>query len=233
MGDSERKEEIGLNVKMPKAVALTPELHAYLLAHGAPPDPILEDLASHTREMVPDQAHMLLAPEEGGLLTFLARLIGARNALELGTFTGYSSICLARGLVDGGRLITCDLSREWTDVARSYWDRAGVADVIDLRLGPALETLRSLPAEPFLDLAFIDADKPGYISYWEEVIPRLRLGGLVIVDNTLFSGHVIDPDPAEKPAAIRAFNTHATADGRVELVLLPVGDGLTLARRIA
>lgn len=218
---------------MLKTVALTPELHAYLLAHGAPPDPVLEDLASRTRQIAPEQAHMLLAPEQGGLLTFLARLVGARNALEIGTFTGYSSICLARGLVEGGRLITCDLSPEWTSVARRYWDRAGVADAVDLRLGPALKTLRSLPAEACFDLAFIDADKPGYISYWEEVIPRLRLGGLVIVDNTLFAGQVIDSDPAEKPAAIRAFNTHAATDARVELVMLPLGDGVTLGRRIA
>lgn len=218
-------------VVMPKTVALTPELHAYLLAHGAPPDSLLDDLAAHTRELVPDQAHMLLAPEEGALLTFLARLIAARNAIEVGTFTGYSSICLARGLVPGGRLMTCDVSTDWTDVARNFWRRAGVADVVDLRIGAALDTLRSLPAEPLFDLAFVDADKPGYIGYWEEIVPRLRPGGLIIVDNTLFSGQVVDPDPAEKPAAIRAFNTHAAADPRVELVMLPLADGVTLGRR--
>ena len=153
--------------------------------------------------------------------------------MEVGTFTGYSSICLARGLAEGGRLITCDVSTEWTDVARRFWDRAGVADRVDLRIGPALETLRALPAEPFLDLAFIDADKPGYVGYWEEIVPRLRPGGLVMVDNTLFGGHVIDADPTEKPAAIRAFNTHAAADARVDLVMLPLADGLTLGRRLA
>jgi caffeoyl-CoA O-methyltransferase len=218
---------------MPKTVALTPELHAYLLAHGAPVDPILDDLASRTRELVPEQAHMLLAPEEGTLLTFLARLVGARNAIEVGTFTGYSSICLARGLVDGGKLTTCDVSTEWTDVARDYWSRAGVADRVELRIAPAIDTLRSLPLGQFLDLAFIDADKPGYIGYWEEVVRRLRPGGLVIVDNTLFGGQVVHPDPAEKPAAIRAFNTHAAADARVELVMLPLADGVTLGRRVA
>lgn len=216
---------------MPKTVALTPELHDYLLAHGAPVDPVLRDLASRTRELVPAQAHMLLAPEEGALLTFLVRLVGACDAVEVGTFTGYSSICLARGLASPGRLITCDVSIEWTDMAREYWQRAGVADRIDLRLGPALQTLSSLPDEPHIDLAFIDGDKPGYIGYWEEIIPRLRAGGLAIVDNTLFGGEVIDLEPSEKPAAIRAFNAHAAADHRVDLVMLPIADGLTLARR--
>lgn len=220
-------------ITMPKAIALTPDLHAYLMAHGAPPDPVLEELASETRELVPDQAHMLLAPEEGALLTFLARLVRARNAIEVGTFTGYSSICLARGLAGGGRLVTCDVSTEWTDVARRYWVRAGVGAVVDLRIGPALDTLRSLPVESCFDVAFIDADKPGYISYWEVLIPRLRLGGLVIVDNTLFRGEVIAPDPAEKPAAIRAFNTHAARDARVDLVMLPLADGVTLGCRVA
>lgn len=216
----------------PKTVTLTPELHAYVLANGPRPDPLLDELEARTRELVPDQAHMLLAPEEGAFLTFLARLIGARTALEVGTFTGYSSLCLVRGLVPDGRLITCDVSSEWSAVARAFWDRAGVSDRVELRLGPALQTLRSLPAEAFLDLAFIDADKPGYVGYWDEIVPRLRPGGLVIVDNTLFSGQVLDPHPAPKPAAIRAFNAHAAADRRVELVILAVADGVTLARKL-
>jgi caffeoyl-CoA O-methyltransferase len=217
----------------PKTVVLTPELHAYLLDQSPPADPLLDELAARTRALVPDQAHMLIAPEEGVLLTFLARLVGTHTALEVGTFTGYSSVCLARGLVEGGRLITCDVSPEWTGIAREFWERAGVSDKVTLRLGPAVRTLRSLPSEPFLDLVFIDADKPGYIDYWEELVPRVRPGGLLIIDNTLFNGEVIDPNPGPKPAAIRAFNSHAAADRRVELVMLAVADGLTLARKLS
>ncbi|QKW24074.1 class I SAM-dependent methyltransferase [Kitasatospora sp. NA04385] len=197
------------------------------------PDPLLAELIERTHSAIPDQAHMSVAPEEGALLTFLVRLLGARRIVEVGTFTGYSSLCLARGLPDDGSLITFDVSAEWTGLAREFWTRAGVADRIELRLGDALETLRALPAEPHLDLAFIDADKPGYIGYWEELVPRLRPGGLLLVDNTLFSGQVIDPDPAPKPAAVRAFNEHARRDERVELVMLPLADGLTAARRLA
>lgn len=216
----------------PKALTLTPDLHAYLLAHGAAPDPLAAELVERTRVLVPEQAHMTIAPEEGALLTFLVRLTGARTIVEIGTFTGYSGLCLARGLPRDGRLITCDVSAQWTDLAREFWERAGVADRIELRLGPALETLRGLPRGPWVDLAFIDADKPGYIDYWEELVPRMRPGGLVLVDNTLFGGEVVAPVPGPKPAAVHAFNTHACADPRVELVMLPVADGLTLARRL-
>jgi caffeoyl-CoA O-methyltransferase len=219
-------------VSAPKSVVLTPELRAYLLAQSMPPDDILDDLARITRERLPEQAHMQVVPEQGSLLTFLAGLVGARNVVEVGTFTGYSTLCLARGLAPGGQVITCDISLEWTALAHDSWTRAGVAHLIDLRLGPALDTLRALPSLEHIDLAFIDADKPGYISYWEEIIPRMRPGGLAIVDNVLFSGEVLDPHPAEKPAAIRAFNAHAAADPRVELVIVPFADGLTLARKL-
>ncbi|MFE9816587.1 O-methyltransferase [Streptomyces sp. NPDC005773] len=214
-------------------LALTPELHAYLLDQGRmTPDPVLAELIEHTHKAIPDQAHMTVAPEEGALLTFLVRLLGARSIVEVGTFTGYSSLCLARGLAPGGSLITCDVSAEWTALARDFWARAGVTDRIELRLGDALDTLRAMPAEPHLDLAFIDADKPGYIGYWEELVPRLRPGGLLLVDNTLFNGEVIDDEPAPKPAAVRAFNEHARKDDRVQLVMLPLADGLTMARRL-
>ncbi|MFI5523293.1 O-methyltransferase [Streptomyces platensis] len=217
----------------PRNLTLTPELHSYLLAQGRmTPDPVLAELIEHTRAAVPQQAHMTVAPEEGALLTFLVRLLGARRIVEVGTFTGYSALCLARGLPADGSLITCDVSAEWTALARDFWARDGVADRIELRLGPALDTLRALPPEPHLDLAFIDADKPGYIGYWEELVPRLRPGALLLADNTLFSGQVIDAEPGEKPAAIRAFNEHARTDDRVQLVMLPVADGLTMARRL-
>lgn len=214
-------------------LALTPDLHSYLLTQGRmTPDPLVEELIDRTCALVPDQAHMMVAPEEGALLTFLVRLLGARAVVEVGTFTGYSALCLARGLPAGGSITTCDVSAEWTALAREFWTRAGVAGQVRLRLGPALETLRALPPEPHLDLAFIDADKPGYIGYWEELVPRLRPGGLLLVDNTLFSGQVIEDEPGEKAAAVHAFNEHARRDDRVQMVMLPIADGLTMARRL-
>jgi caffeoyl-CoA O-methyltransferase len=211
---------------------LSPQLHAYLLAHSAPADPVLTDLADETARRFPASAGLQIGPEQGTFMTLLTRIAGAADAVEVGTFTGYSSICLARGLAAGGRLLCCDVSEEWTSLAREYWRRAGVADRIELRLRPAIETLRALPAGPSLDLAFIDADKPGYIGYWDEIVPRVRAGGIILVDNTFFGGQVIDAaDQGASVQGIRDFNDHAAADDRVELVLLPIGDGLTLARK--
>ena len=177
---------------------------------------------------------MVIPPEEGALLTMLARLIDAQVIVEVGTFTGYSSICLARGLGRGGRLRTFDISDEWTKVAEEYWELAGIASCIELILGPAVDTLRSNLTEVEIDLAFIDADKPGYISYWNEIVPRMRDGGLIVADNTLFDGKVLDPDlePDSKAAAIRLFNAHILDDPRVESVMLAIGDGLTLAGKL-
>jgi caffeoyl-CoA O-methyltransferase len=211
---------------------LSPQLMDYLTEHSTGPDAVLEDLAAETARLLPDLAEMQIGPEQGRFMTLLAQISGARTAVEVGTFTGYSAICLARGLAEGGTLVCCDISDEYTAVARRYWPRAGVGDRIELRLGPALGTLRAMPPDPVLDLSFIDADKPGYIGYWTEIVPRTRPGGIILVDNTLASGMVLDPaHPAENVQAIRAFNDHATADDRVDLVLLPVGDGLTLARK--
>jgi caffeoyl-CoA O-methyltransferase len=211
---------------------LSPQLHAYLLAHSAPADPVLTDLADETARRFPASAGLQIGPEQGAFMTLLTRIAGAADAVEVGTFTGYSSICVARGLAAGGRLLCCDVSEEWTSLAREYWRRAGVADRIELRLRPAIETLRALPAGPSLDLAFIDADKPGYIGYWDEIVPRVRAGGIILVDNTFFGGQVIDAaDQGASVQGIRDFNDHAAADDRVELVLLPIGDGLTLARK--
>jgi caffeoyl-CoA O-methyltransferase len=211
---------------------LSAELEDYVVSHSARPDDLLEQLAAETAASWPDAAGMQIGPEQGTLMTMLARLTGARRALEIGTFTGYSSICIARGLAEGGHLTCCDVSEEWTSVARRYWGMAGLSDRIDLQLRPAAETLGALPAGQEFDLAFIDADKGGYIGYWDDVVPRMRSGGLILVDNTLYSGQVADPaNRRDVVTAIRAFNDHAAADNRVELVLLPVGDGLTMARK--
>jgi predicted O-methyltransferase YrrM len=158
------------------------------------------------------------------------RLTGARQAVEVGTFTGYSSICIARGLPDDGRLLCCDVSEEWTSIARRYWERAGVADRIELRIAPAAETLSSLPTEPYLDFAFIDADKTGYPAYFEEIVTRTRPGGLIVLDNMLRGGRVLDP-LNDDDRAIVALNDALLADERVDVVLLPVRDGVSLARK--
>jgi len=215
----------------PKSLQITPELHRYLVEHGSPPDAAQRELIEATRRLG-GVSIMQVSPEQGAFLTLLARLLGARRALEVGTFTGYSALCLARGLAEGGRVLTCDVSEEWTRIAREHWERAGVAERIELRIGPAIETLRGLPPDAVWDLGFIDGDKPGYPGYYEEILKRLRPGGLVLVDNVLWSGAVTDPakdDP--NTAAIRSFNDRVAADERVEAVMLPIADGLTLARK--
>ncbi|MFD3687403.1 O-methyltransferase [Nocardiopsis sp. NPDC058631] len=211
---------------------LSPQLHAYVVAHSEPVDDVLADLAKETAELFPTHKGMQIGPEQGAFTTLLTRICGARHVVEVGTFTGYSSICFARGLPDDGTLLALDISDEWTSVARRYWERAGVADKITLTLGPALESLRALPEEPGFDLAFLDADKEGYVDYWEELVPRLRPGGLVLADNTLSHGRVVDSDDTSAHVqGIRDFNDRLVADDRVTQVLLPIGDGLTLARR--
>lgn len=210
---------------------VSPQLHEYLVAHSEPVDDVLADLAAETERLFPDRIGMQIGPEQGVFMTLLAQACGARDAVEVGTFTGYSSICTARGLPPEGTLLACDVSEEWTGLARRYWERAGVADKISLRLGPALRTLRSLPEEPLFDLAFIDADKPGYTGYWTELVPRMRPGGLLLADNTFSHGRVVDPSAtSEAVQGIRDFNTHVLGDDRVAQVMLPIGDGLTLAR---
>ncbi|QIZ36862.1 O-methyltransferase [Saccharopolyspora sp. ASAGF58] len=216
----------------PKSLQVTSELYQYILDHSAPADPVLDDLATDTLSVVPDTAHMMVPRDEAAFLTFLVRLTGARTVVEVGTFTGSSTIALARGLPEQGRLITCDISTECVDLARQYFRRAGLSERIEARVGPALETLRTLPTEPHIDLVFIDADKPSYIDYWNELVPRVRPGGLLIVDNTLFSGAVIEPTSGTKAHAIDAFNRYAAADSRVEIVMLHLADGISLARRL-
>jgi caffeoyl-CoA O-methyltransferase len=214
-----------------KSLGLSPELHAYLVAHGTPPDPVQSELIAETAKLGPI-AVMQVAPEQGAFLTLIARLIRAREAVEVGTFTGYSSLAIARGLEPDGRLLCCDVSAEWTAIARRAWERAGVAERIELRVAPAAETLRALPETPRFDLAFIDADKENYATYYEEILKRTRPGGVILVDNVLWSGAVIDPaaqDPNTR--AIRAFNDRVASDARVDCVMTPISDGLTLLRK--
>jgi caffeoyl-CoA O-methyltransferase len=217
----------------PKTIGLSADLHEYLLAHSSPLSPVHRALIDKTAELG-QIAGMQIAPEQGALMTMLTRLLGVRNAVEVGTFTGYSSLCIAQGLAPGGRLLCCDVSEEWTAIAREHWQRAGVADRIDLRIAPALDTLRTLPSEPHIDLAFIDADKPNYPNYFDEIVPRLSPSGVLLVDNVLWGGRVIASDANDdNTVAIRAFNRKVVEDPRVECVMLPISDGLTMIRRVS
>jgi caffeoyl-CoA O-methyltransferase len=214
-----------------KSIGLSDELHAYVVAHNPAPDAIVTELTERTHRGLAHTANFQIAPEQAPFLTFLTRLLGARRAVEVGTFTGLSSLSIARGLPADGQLTCFDISDEYTSIAREYWAKAGVADRIDLRLGPAAERLTELPDEPHLDLAFIDADKTSYPAYWELIVPRMRVGGVIVVDNVLRSGRVLDPDDADTRAIVK-FNDQVMADQRVDSVLIPLADGLTLARRV-
>ena len=214
-----------------KFTALTPALYDYLVRQAPPLDGVLHDLREETEALGPI-ALMQIAVEQGAFLTLLARAIGARNAVEVGTFTGFSAISIARGLAADGRLLCCDVSDQWAAVARRYFGRAGLQDRIELRVAPALDTLRALPATPSIDLAFVDADKPSYRAYYEELLPRLRPNGLLLFDNVLWSGAVVDAsDRSENTEAIRALNDHVARDTRIESVMLPIADGLTIVRK--
>jgi caffeoyl-CoA O-methyltransferase len=211
---------------------LSPEIADYIAERTASPDDVLVRLQVRTQELG-RVAGMQIGADQGALLTLLTRLVGARRAVEVGTFTGFSSICIARGLAPGGTLLCCDVSETYTAIAREAWAEAGLTDVIELRIAPALETLRALPPDPVVDLVFIDADKGGYASYFDELVPRVRPNGLLLADNTLWSGRVVDDAATDDDTtAIKAFNDKVAADGRVESYLLPVGDGVTLIRKL-
>ncbi|HMF82401.1 MAG TPA: O-methyltransferase [Acidimicrobiia bacterium] len=215
----------------PKSFFLTKPVHEYLVAHAPPLDDVQRDLIAETEELG-GISMMQIAPEQGAFMTVLTRLVGARSAIEVGTFTGYSSISIARGLPGDGTLLCCDVNEEWTAIARKYWERAGLDGKIELRLAPAVDTLRQLPAGEQFDLAFIDADKANYPSYYAEVLSRLRRNGVILVDNTLWGGAVADPKASDdNTRAILAFNDMVANDERVESVILTVGDGLTLIRK--
>ncbi len=216
-----------------RSLTLTDPLHAYLLAEGVRESAAARRLRLATAGL--PRAHMQISPEQGALMQMLVRLIGARHTLEVGTFTGYSALVVAEALPADGQLIACDISDEWTAVGRPFWDEAGVAGRIDLRLRPALVTLDELLTEGRqggFDFAFIDADKANYDAYYERCLRLLRSGGLIGIDNSLWSGAVIDPSRQdEDTVAIRALNQKIRQDARVDMVLVPVGDGLTLARK--
>lgn len=216
-----------------RSIGLDDRLYNYLLSHSLREPDILAELREETARL--PQANMQIAPEQGQFMALLARLIGARRYLEIGAFTGYSALAVAFAMPEDGEVVACDISEGWTAVARRYWERAGMTPRIRLELRPALETLAQLAAEGHagtFDLAFIDADKTGYLDYYEKTLELLRPGGLVMIDNVLWGGAVVDvSDAGADTEAIRAFNRYLHDDERVDLSLVPVGDGLTLARK--
>ncbi|GAA3180653.1 class I SAM-dependent methyltransferase [Blastococcus jejuensis] len=216
----------------PRSFLLSPELADYVRAGSEPPDAVAADLLAETASMA-DRGEVpptfQIAPEQGTFMQLLTAALGVRNAIEIGTFTGYSALCVARGLPDDGSLLCLDVNEEWTAVARRYWARAGLADRIELRLGDAHETLRALPPHPTFDLAFVDADKTGYADYVEQLYPRMRPNGVVLLDNTLRDGRVLDPESDDDHAVVE-LNAALAADPRWETVLLPLADGLTMLR---
>lgn len=226
---SQRASEPTAHVR--SVFASTPII-TYVARHVSEPDPLQRALRAETVERTGRAARMQIGDDQAVLMEILARSIGARRAIEVGTFTGYSALALARGMGPEGRLLCCDVNEEWTGIARDFWHRAGVADRIELRIGPALDTLRSLPAGEHFDLAFVDADKAAYLDYYEALVPRLRPGGLLLADNTLQGGRVADSSAEDESVlAIRAFNDRVTADERVQSVLLHIGDGLTVVQK--
>ncbi|TWP51057.1 SAM-dependent methyltransferase [Lentzea tibetensis] len=206
-----------------------------MVRHSSPLDPVTASLLDRTAELG-HPALMQVPAEQATLLTLLTSLTGATVAIDVGTFTGLSALSMARGLAPGGRVITCDVTDDW-GIAREHWEKAGLTDVIDFRVGPALETLRSLPADLVVDIAFLDADKDNYENYYRLLHPRLRSGGLLLVDNVLFNGYVMAPDYADPGVmrdsahALAAFNSVLAADESMDVVILPISDGLTVARK--
>ncbi|MHB8466021.1 MAG: O-methyltransferase [Acidimicrobiales bacterium] len=206
---------------------------SYAAQHSSPPDQVQLDLQEITAQRTGGFAGMQIGDDQAVLMEIIVRAMGARSAIEIGTFTGYSALAVARGLGPSGRLLCLDVSEEWTSIGRPFWERAGVADRIEVRIGPALDTLRALPTDAPFDFAFVDADKSNYSAYYEELLPRLRPGGLLLADNTLWSGAVLDTtDRSDDTLAIRALNDAVAADGRVRAVLLPIGDGVTVIQKL-
>jgi caffeoyl-CoA O-methyltransferase len=212
---------------MGNQVQVTAELHDYMVAHGMPLDPIATELVAETRTLG-DAAVMLTTADQAALLTTLTRLVSARRAVEIGTFTGFSALAISRGLPDDGQLICLDASEEWTSIGQRYWERAGVSAKIELRIGDGHELAAALDGS--FDLAFVDADKPGYIDYFERLVEVIRPNGLMLFDNTLAGGRVVG-EHSDDPVDRKEFNAHIAEDDRVDVVILGIGDGLTLVRK--
>src|SRR3954463_2954111 len=215
----------------PRSFLLTPQVADYVRASSEPADDVVRDLVAETVELTardPAAKPTYQIPlEQGAFMQLLTRALGVRHAVEIGTFTGFSALCVARGLPAGGRLLCLDVSGDWTAIARTYWERAGVADRVELRLGDAHESLRALPAAPTFDLAFVDADKTGYADYVDQLHPRMQRDGVVLLDNTLRHGRALAPETDDDHAVV-ALNADLAADPRWETVLLPLADGLTM-----
>ena len=216
-----------------RTLTLDDRLHRYLLDHSVRETPVMRELRELTARQ--EMARMQISPEQGGFMALLVELIGATRAIEIGTFTGYSALCIAQAMPPEGRLICCDISEEWTAIAQDFWERAGIRERIDLRIAPAQDTLAGLidaGARGSFDLAFIDADKTGHLDYYKACLELVRPGGLLMFDNTLWNGAVADPDSRdEDTVALRELNDLLFRDERVSISLVPIGDGLTLARR--
>ena len=216
-----------------RTLNLTEPLYEYLLSVSLRETDVMKALREETRRL--PMAMMQISPEQGQFMRLLIKLMGAQRAIEVGTFTGYSALAVASALPDDGKLICCDIDRDWTSIARRYWRKAGVDHKIDLHLAPALETLQGLVEsgqQGRIDFAFIDADKENYLKYYEQCLTLIRPGGLIAIDNTLWDGDVINQsNQTPETIAIRAFNQAIAKDVRVEISLLPIADGLTLARK--
>ena len=211
---------------------LTGELRDYLVGHSIPMTDAHRGIIADTLAGAEDFSIMQIPREQGSFMTLLARLVGARLAVEVGTFTGYSALCIALGLPDDGQLICFDISAEWPAIGRPHWEAAGVAGRIELRVGPAAERLGELPADPVIDLVFLDADKPGYLGYFDQLLPRLRPGGLIVADNVLANGDIVNASSDHANViALREFNDAVAADDRVEVVMVNIADGLSLIRK--
>jgi caffeoyl-CoA O-methyltransferase len=207
-------------------------IYDYMIAHNPSPDPLVDELVRETAAMGAIRT-MQVGIEQAALLAFMVKLVRAHFVVEVGTFTGLSALAMARALPEGGKLLCCDIDEEYTSVARRYWERAGVAERIDLRIAPALKTLRALPSTRSVDLAFVDADKESYIRYYEELVPRLKPSGILIADNLFMNGRVVDEQPDPVALASTAFARHIQTDSRTETVIVPIGDGFSFTRLVA
>jgi caffeoyl-CoA O-methyltransferase len=217
-----------------RADVVDPDLADYIAAHSSKPDEVQRRLMDVTVERTGGAARMQIGGDQGTFFEILVRSMGATRAIEVGTFTGYSALSIVRGMGPQGRLLCLDVSAEWTAIAREHWELAGVADRIELRLGPALDSIAALATDATFDVAFIDADKSNYHAYFEALLPHMRPGGVILVDNTLWSRQVLDAAAEERDTvALRAFNRAVADDPRVRCVIVPMGDGVTVLQRVS